>query len=233
MPAILLVEDTPNLAETIVQALRQANFEAFHTPNGQTALTLFAQYPFDLIILDWMLPDMDGLDVLRQIRQQKATPILMLTARSDEIDRVIGLEVGADDYLTKPFNMRELIARIRAMLRRVDLITQMVQQDRSQPAAQVLKHGGILLDEAAVRVEVEGEAIDLSPTEFALLRLMLNYPGRAFSRSYLMDVVWDSQYEKTDRAVDYMVMRLRKKLGTAGDLIETVWGMGYRIKAEG
>jgi len=233
MAHILLIEDTQKLAEGIVEELRAAAFEVTHCPDGKSALKQVAAQKFDLIILDWMLPDIDGLDVLRQIRQQHATPILMLTARADDTDRVVGLEVGADDYLTKPFNMRELIARIRAMLRRVELITHLVQQDREAQAAQVITQGSIRLDEASVRVEVDGVAIDLSPTEFALLRLLLRYPGRAFSRSYLMDTVWDSQYEKTDRAVDYMVMRLRKKLGAAGEQIETVWGMGYRLKAAG
>jgi DNA-binding response OmpR family regulator len=230
---ILLVEDTQKLAETVIAELAQANFQVIHAADGQTALQLCAEQTFDLVILDWMLPDIDGLDVLRQMRQQSATPILMLTARADEIDRVVGLEVGADDYLTKPFNMRELIARVRAMLRRVDLMTQMMQQDRQAKSTQRLQHGIILLDEEAVSVEVEGVNIDLSPTEFELLRLLMRYPGRAFSRNYLMDVVWESQYEPTDRAVDYAVMRLRKKLAAAGDMIETVWGMGYRMKAEG
>ncbi|MBI5929238.1 MAG: response regulator transcription factor [Chloroflexi bacterium] len=233
MHRVLLVEDTLQLATTIVTELTQAHFQVVHAADGQTALALFGEQAFDLIVLDWMLPDMDGLDVLRQMRQASATPILMLTARSDETDRVVGLEVGADDYLTKPFNMRELIARLRAMLRRVDLITQLVQQDRQEKTVQRLQHGGIVLDEEAMQVEVEGSPVDLSPTEFALLRLLLRYPGRAFSRKYLMDVIWESQYEQTDRAVDYMVMRLRKKLGEAGDAIETVWGMGYRMKAEG
>lgn len=232
MHRVLLIEDTQKLAESVITELSQANFEVVHAADGRGGLKVFGEQPFDLVILDWMLPDMDGLDVLRQMRQHSVTPILMLTARADEIDRVIGLEVGADDYLTKPFHMRELIARLRAMLRRVELITRLVQQDHQEESAQRLAHGGIVLDEEAVRVEVDGAAIDLSPTEFALLRLLLRYPGRAFSRSYLMDVVWDSQYEKTDRAVDYMVMRLRKKLGAAGDAIETVWGMGYRLKAD-
>jgi DNA-binding response OmpR family regulator len=232
MPHLLLIEDTQNLADTIVEELRGANFQVSHAKDGQTGLRLFSEANFDLVILDWMLPDIDGLEVLRQLRGRNTVPILMLTARSDETDRVIGLEVGADDYLTKPFHMRELIARIRAMLRRVDLITQMIQQDRDQSSNQILTHGEILLDEIAVRVEVNGSAVELSPTEFALLRLFMRYPGRAFSRSYLMDTVWDSQYEKTDRAVDYMIMRLRKKLASAGDKIETVWGMGYRLNPD-
>ncbi len=232
MPQILLVEDTEKLADAIIKELTQANFQVSHAAKGQTALQMFADHAFDLVILDWMLPDIDGLDVLRHMRQNSATPILMLTARSDEIDRVLGLEMGADDYLTKPFHMRELIARVRAMLRRVELITQLVQQDHQEKSSQRLEHGGIVLDEEAVRVEVDHTPIDLSPTEFALLRLLMRYPGRAFSRPYLMDVIWASQYEQTDRAVDYMVMRLRKKLGAAGDLIETVWGTGYRMKAE-
>lgn len=231
MPHILLIEDTLTLAEAITQELTHAHFAVTHAPTGQAALAQFAQQPFEAVILDWMLPDIDGLDVLRQLRQQSAIPILMLTARQDDLDRLLGLEVGADDYLTKPFNMRELLARLRALLRRVELITRMVQQDR-QPSPETLQHGAIRLDETAVQLTVSEQLIDLSPTEFALMRLLLRYPGRAFSRTYLMNTIWESQYETTDRAVDYAVMRLRKKLGTAGDQIETVWGLGYRLKAE-
>ncbi len=231
MPMLLLIEDTESLASTIIEELNKVSFQVSHASDGHTAIKLFKETGFDLVILDWMLPDMDGLELLRQLRQHKATPVLMLTARSDEIDRVIGLEAGADDYLTKPFHVRELIARIRSMLRRVDLIIQMIEQDRDKPSSHILQHSDIWLDENAMQVEVAGTPIDLSPTEFALLRLFMLSPGRAFSRSYLMDVIWESQYEKTDRAVDYMIMRLRKKLGAAGDKIETVWGTGYRLNA--
>lgn len=232
MASILLVEDTLPLAQQVVTEFTAANFSVTHAPDGQIALQLFSQQSFDLLILDWMLPDIEGLEIVRRVRQSSPVPILMLTARDDVIDRIVGLEVGADDYLTKPFHMRELLVRAGVLLRRVELAARLVEQDQEPKTAQSLQHGGIRLDEEAVQVEVEGHPVDLSPTEFALLRLLLRYPGRAFSRSYLMDTVWDSQYEKTDRAVDYMVMRLRKKLGTAGELIETVWGMGYRLKAE-
>jgi DNA-binding response OmpR family regulator len=183
------------------------------------------------VILDWMLPGLDGLEVLRRLRQSAATPILMLTARDEEIDRVVGLEAGADDYLTKPFSMRELIARVRAMLRRVELIQQTLQADRHQDETP-LERGDLRLDPLAHQVTLAGEPIDLSPTEFDLLYLLLRNPGRAFSRAYLLDTVWQEAYIGGDRSVDNAVMRLRKRLGPLGDAIETVWGVGYRLRDE-
>jgi DNA-binding response OmpR family regulator len=177
-----------------------------------------------------MLPELDGLEVLRRIRQTTATPVLMLTARDEEVDRVVGLEAGADDYLTKPFSMRELVARVRAMLRRVELIQQTLQSDRSQ-AEQTIVQGDLHLDPVAHQVTLAGQPLDLSPTEFALLHLLMRNPGRAFSRTYLLDTVWHEDYVSGDRSVDNAVLRLRKRLGHMGNEIETVWGVGYRWRA--
>ena len=231
MVTILLVEDTPDLAQVITRELAANGYQVLHAADGLAALDVHAQHHPDLVILDWMLPRLDGLEVLRRLRQSAATPVLMLTARDEEIDRVVGLEAGADDYLTKPFSMRELIARVRAMLRRVELIQQTLLADRSQDDVP-LTRGDLRLDPLAHQVTLAGEPLDLSPTEFALLYLLLRNPGRAFSRDYLLDTVWREAYVGGDRSVDNAVMRLRKRLGPLGEAIETVWGVGYRLRAE-
>lgn len=229
---ILFVEDTADLARVVIRELEDAGYDVLHTIDGETALTLHREHSPDLVILDWMLPGgMDGLDVLRRLRQSEHTPVLMLTARSEEIDRVIGLEVGADDYLTKPFSMRELMARVKAILRRVEMIEEQLAADRA-PAENVLTRGTLTLDPGAHLATLEGQPLDLSPTEFGLLHLLLRNPSRAFSRTYLLDAVWGEDYIEGDRSVDNAVLRLRRKLGPLGDLIETVWGVGYRLRAE-
>jgi DNA-binding response OmpR family regulator len=178
-----------------------------------------------------MLPRLDGLEVLRHIRQESPVPVLMLTARDEETDRVIGLEVGADDYLTKPFGMRELIARIRALLRRIERVQQIVEADRAS-AEGVLTYGPLHLDPEAYRATLGGERLDLTRTEFELLHLLMRNPGRAFSRSYLLDAVWGETYVTGDRSVDNAILRLRRKLGDLAEAIETVWGVGYRLRRE-
>jgi DNA-binding response OmpR family regulator len=231
MTTVLLVEDTDELARVIARELETAGFHVLHAADGPAALALAARQPVHAVVLDWMLPGMDGLEVLRRLRQAAATPVLMLTARSEEADRVIGLEVGADDYLTKPFSMRELVARVRALVRRADLIRETLATDRAGNS-QPLCHGALRLDPAAHTATFGGEPLDLSPTEFGLLGLLLRSPGRAFSRAYLLDTVWKEAYVGGDRSVDNVVLRLRKKLGPEGDAIETVWGVGYRLRQE-
>ncbi len=231
MATILLVEDAHELAQVIVRELETAGYAALHAADGYAALDLHAQQRPDLVILDWMLPGIDGLEVLRRLRQSAPTLVLMLTARSEDTDRIVGLEVGADDYLTKPFNMRELIARVRALLRRADLIRQTLNAD-SADASQTLRRGPLHLDPGAHLATLDSTPLDLSPTEFALLHLLLRSPGRAFSRAYLLDTVWRETYIGGDRSVDNVVLRLRKKLGTVGEAIETVWGIGYRLRPE-
>ena len=233
MSRILLVEDATDLANALKRDLSKAGFEVIHAANGLQALELHAKKQPGLIILDWMLPGLDGLEVLRQIRRQSATPVMMLTARVEELDRVMGLEVGADDYITKPFSTPELIARVRAMLRRVELIEQMLKRDRQPENDHCLTYNNLQLDPTAYRATLGGNALDLSRTEFDLLRLFLSNPGRAFSRTYLLETVWEVGYVGGDRAVDNAVLRLRKKLGALGEAIETVWGVGYRLRDEG
>ncbi|GAC1449264.1 MAG: response regulator transcription factor [Ktedonobacterales bacterium] len=231
MATILLVEDARDLAQVVVRELEAAGYHTLHTADGVSALDLHGREQPDLVILDWMLPGLDGLEVLRRLRQSAPTPVLMLTARSEETDRVVGLEVGADDYLTKPFGMRELIARVRALLRRSELIRETLSADRDG-TSEILTRGPLLLDPQAHQAQLDGEPVDLSPTEFTLLHLLLRSPGRAFSRSYLLDTVWKESYIGGDRSVDNMVLRLRKKLGPLGEAIETVWGVGYRLRPE-
>lgn len=228
---ILLVEDANDLAAALQRDLEAAGFRVTHVADGLDALHVHGRDTPDLVILDWMLPGLDGLDVLRGMRRHAATPVIMLTARAEELDRVMGLEVGADDYMTKPFSTPELIARARAMLRRVELIEQTLRADRHPSDDEALTYGALHLDTAAYRATLDSEALDLSRTEFDLLRLFLANPGRAFSRAYLLETVWEAAYTGGDRAVDNAVLRLRKKLGPLGEAIETVWGVGYRLRA--
>jgi DNA-binding response OmpR family regulator len=231
MPKILLVEDTYDLAQVIIRELEANSYQVVHAGDGLMAVKLHAREQPALVILDWMLPQMDGLEVLRRIRQSSSTPVLMLTARGEETDRVIGLELGADDYLTKPFSMREFIARVRALLRRADLVQQILTSDQGE-ASEPLTYKSLHLDPQAHLVTLDGETLDLSPTEFSLLDLLLRSPGRAFSRSYLLDTLWGESYIGGDRSVDNTVLRLRKKLGSLGEDVETVWGIGYRLRPE-
>ncbi len=227
MMTILLVEDARDLAQVIVRELEAAGYHALYAADGLTALEVHARARPDAVILDWMLPGLDGLDVLRRLRQTAPTPVLMLTARGEETDRVVGLEVGADDYLTKPFGMRELVARVRALLRRAELIQQTLRADQGE-AGHALRAGPLSLDPPAHLATLDGAPLELSPTEFALLALLLRSPGRTFSRPYLIETVWREKSIGGDRSVDNAVLRLRKKLGPCGDAIETVWGIGYR-----
>jgi DNA-binding response OmpR family regulator len=229
METILLVEDARDLAQALRRELEAAGYRVTLAFDGIEALELFVRQTPDLVILDWMLPKLDGLEVLRQIRKKLAVPVLMLTARSDPTDRVLGLELGADDYLVKPFNLPELVARVRALFRRAERIRQMLEEDQS-PDLRVLKWAPLRLDPSS-RLCTDGEEIlDLTRIEFDLLHLLLRYPGRTFSRAYLLDTVWNVPYINGDRAVDNTVLRLRKKLGPLGDQLETVRGVGYRLR---
>jgi DNA-binding response OmpR family regulator len=232
MATILLVEDEVELARVITRELVSAGFGVMHVLDGETALQCLGgdgEAP-DVVVLDWMLPGIDGLEVLRRLRQHSALPVLMLTARAEEVDRVIGLEVGADDYLSKPFGSRELIARVRALLRRHERLQEMLADDRAEGTA-TLSLGPLLVDPTAHSARLHGEPLDLTRTEFGLLHLLLRNKGRAFSRAYLHDAVWGEPAVEGDRSVDNSVLRLRKKLGDLGDSIETVWGVGYRLSA--
>src|SRR5690348_10502733 len=174
-----------------------------------------------------MLPGLDGLEVCRRIRARSITPILMLTARAEEIDRVLGLEVGADDYLTKPFSMRELLARARALLRRVTLMSAGNGGEHAPP--QALEVGDLRVDLAGRTAWVSGTPLDLTPKEFDLLQTLAAQPGRAYSREYLLQHIWGMEYDGFDRTVDTHIVRLRRKLGSMGERVTTVWGVGYKL----
>ena len=231
MNRILLVEDEIKLAQVIIRELENNYYQVYHACDGATALQLCEQVQPDLVLLDWMIPALDGLEVLRRLRQTSLIPVLMLTSRSDEADRVIGLELGADDYLTKPFSLRELVARVRALLRRMERVQQIMSADREQPTP-CLAYQGLMLDAEQHLATVEGQPVDLTPIEFDLLYLLLRNPGRIFSRTYLLETVWEEHYIQGNRSVDNTILRLRRKLGETADVIETVWGVGYRLRKE-
>lgn len=229
MAHVLVIEDEKELSALVRQELRHAGHEVDVAFDGPSGVELHAKAQPDLVVLDVMLPGFDGLEVLRRIRSVGATPVLMLTARSTELDKVLGLELGADDYLTKPFSMRELLARVSAILRRVDLIRQ--KSASSTADAERIEHGPLMIDVAGYDVYLNGQHVPLTATEFRLLRLLAANPGRVFSREYLLEEVWGDEVAVFDRTVDSHIQRLRKKLGEAGEMIDTVWGVGYRFHA--
>jgi len=231
MATILIVEDERNLSNLIRRNLEEEGHRVLQVFDGLSALTTAAAETPDLIILDIMLPGIDGLEVCRRLRQTSIVPILMLTARAEEIDRVLGLEVGADDYLTKPFSMRELGARVRAILRRVEMM-----QAASGPSRDdVVTVAGLRLDPGGFEAALDGQAVDLTPREFALLHLLVRHPGRVFSRAYLLDELWGYSAEAYDRTVDTHIYRLRQKLGAESEVaqrIVAVRGVGYKFERE-
>jgi DNA-binding response OmpR family regulator len=231
MAKVLLIEDETDLARVVARELESAGFVVARAADGIAGLEAMEREQPELIILDWMMPRLDGIGVLAKLRQHSAIPVLMLTARGEETDRVIGLELGADDYLMKPFSMRELVARVRALLRRSEHISSVMAADRTA-SGEGLQHLGIVVDPLAYRAECDSKPLELTRIEFALLHLLVKNPGRAFSRAYLIDTVWGDNYLAGDRSVDNAILRLRKKLGDYGDSIETVWGVGYRLRAE-
>lgn len=244
MATILVVEDEQDLCNLIRTQLEAEGHTVYQAFDGLSALRLVETYPPHLVILDWMLPGLDGLAVCRQIRQNHLMPILMLTARSEEVDRVLGLEVGADDYVVKPFGMRELLARVRAILRRVALDSRIhtpaseaqhaeagahSAQGALPPAPEPIVCGSLFIDLARHSVMIEGAELEVTPKEFDLLVLLASHPGRAFSREFLLEQIWGYEYDGLDRTVDTQITRLRKKLGPLSDKLVTVWGVGYRF----
>jgi DNA-binding response OmpR family regulator len=223
---IVVAEDERDLNNLVRRHLEDEGHRVVQAFDGPSAVLAVQQERPDLLILDWMLPRLDGLEVCRRVRRESIVPILMLTARSEEIDRVLGLEVGADDYVTKPFGIRELLARVRALLRRVDLLREAGTGEVDPPA---LVAGPLRIEVAERVTSVDGRPVDLTPKEFDLLALLVRHPGRAFARDYLIERVWGYDAAGSDRTVDTHVLRLRKKLGPVGDRIETVWGIGYRF----
>jgi two-component system, OmpR family, phosphate regulon response regulator PhoB len=224
LPRVLLVEDEPSIAELVSVNLRHSGFDPVWAEDGVAAQRELDAVLPDVIVLDWMLPGQSGLALARKWRGDTRTrgiPILMLTARGDEPDKIAGLDAGADDYITKPFSTQELLARIRAVLRR----------RTPEQASDTVAIGDLALDAATHRVNWRGRAVKLGPTEFKLLNYLMNHPERVHSRSQLLDKVWGDHVFIEERTVDVHVKRLREALGTAGAMIETVRGAGYRLSA--
>jgi two-component system phosphate regulon response regulator PhoB len=239
---ILIIEDENDLAATMAYSLGREGFIATTTDTGAGALRLaHGQMPPDLVLLDLNLPDMSGTEVCRRLRadiRTKTVPIIMVTARSDEIDRVVGFEVGADDYVTKPFSMRELLLRIRAVLRRTrpeDLASappEVANHPVPTNPSDVLDLGRLKLDPGAHRVWVDGKQVHLTALEFRLLQTFVERQGRVQTRDHLLSDVWGIEADITTRTVDTQVKRLRDKLGAVGTYIETIRGVGYRFQLE-
>jgi two-component system response regulator RegX3 len=222
---ILLLEDEQSIADAVAFTLRTEGFEVVAVERGEAALERALAEAFDVVIVDLMLPDISGFEVCRRLREQSGVPILMLTARTAEVDRVLGLEVGADDYIVKPFSMPELVGRVRAILRRRAL-------DRRESSNGVTRVGGLELDVARHVVTVEGRRVQLTSSEFQLLRVLAERPGRVFSRGELMQRLWDSAYVGDERAADVHVANLRRKIEADPQhpaRLVTVRGAGYTL----
>ena len=223
MASILIIEDEPELVKVLRSYLEQAGFTVFSSGRGDTGLSAWEQRQPDLVILDLNLPGMDGLDVARAVRRKASTPILMLTARVEEADQLVGLELGADDYMTKPFSPRLVVARVRALLRRAS---------PTEQAATLLRLMDLEIDLNAHSVRRKGELVELTPTEFDLLVALAEQPGRVFSRLQLLEATQGSAYEGYERSVDAHIKNLRAKLEPDPRhpvYIETVFGVGYRF----
>jgi len=222
---ILVVDDEPSVTDLLAYNLRKALYDVQVAADGRAALRLAGEFQPDLILLDLMIPEVDGLDVCRELRKTSNVPVIMITARGEEIDRVIGLELGADDYVTKPFSVRELMARIKAVLRRA-------QNDNTEPSTIISGAGNLRMDVERRAVTVAEIAIELTRLEFDLLHRLLINPGRVLTRERLLEQAWGYDYVGDTRAVDSAVKRLRAKLRAASpeaDCIESVRGLGYRI----
>ncbi|MEZ5331162.1 MAG: response regulator [Thermoanaerobaculia bacterium] len=222
---ICVVEDEPAIAEVLQYNLEREGFEVATETRGDEALESLRRSPPDLLLLDLMLPGLDGLEVLRSLRRDPRTaqvPTLILTARGEEVDRVVGLELGADDYVTKPFSPREVVLRVKSILRRV----------HGSAVGEVLEAGDLVLDIPGHRLQLGGKEIELTATEFRLLKLLMEHAGRVLSRERLLSEAWGYSMDVDSRTVDTHVRRVRRKLGSRAEHIETVIGVGYRFRSE-
>lgn len=222
--SILIVEDDNDIASLLEYAFAGSGFSATRRDSGEAALETLRKQPVDLVVLDVMLPGIDGMDVLKAIRRDPrlaGTAVIMLTARGEEMDRVVGLELGADDYVVKPFSVRELVLRAKGLLGR----------SRAKEESPLLASGPLQVDLAAHRAMVDGADIDLTATEFKLLTELMRHQGQALDRDRLLAAVWGYTFDGYARTVDTHMRRLRQKLGTASDMIETLRGVGYRFKS--
>ena len=224
MKTVLVVDDEPKIVDVVREYLEHAGFAVRTAGDGPAALERARALAPDLIVLDLGLPGLDGLDVTRELRRDGDVPLVMLTARDDELDKLLGLELGADDYMTKPFSPRELVARVRAVLRRTERA--------AEPETDRVVAGDITLDAGKLSATVAGRPVELTPTEFSLLLTMARQPGRVFTRSQLLDAVRGVAFESYERAIDAHVKNLRRKIEPAPHqprYVLTVYGMGYRL----
>ena len=219
---ILAVEDDVNIRELLKIYLEREGYSVVTADNGQSGLRAFKRETPDLVLLDVMLPETDGFSVCRQIREISKTPIIMLTAKSETFDKIMGLELGADDYITKPFEMREVLARISAVLRRYS----------KNDFAEILTFDNLVIDKTAYQLEINGEKTDAPPKEIELLYFLASSPNKVFTRTQLLDDVWGFEYFGDTRTVDVHIKRLREKLDGASDKweLKTVWGVGYKFE---
>ena len=221
---ILIVEDEEKIARLLCDYLKAAGFRTSTQNNGDCVIAQFKKDPADLILLDIMLPGKNGMELCREIRQFSNIPIIMITARVEEIDRLLGLELGADDYICKPFSPREVVARVKAIFRRL----------HAEPRTHLLVSGSISLDDKTHRVMIDKEVLNLTPNEFGLLKIMMRRPNRVFSRSELINRVQGYEFEGYDRTIDSHIKNLRKKIAQklpGQEIIATVYGIGYKFSA--
>ncbi|MCH8339849.1 MAG: response regulator transcription factor [Chloroflexi bacterium] len=224
MRTVLLVEDEVKIVRLARDYLERGGFEVLAASNGEAALATFRAHRPDLAVLDLGLPDMDGLDVLRALRRESNAPVIILTARGDESDRLVGLELGADDYMVKPFSPKELVARVRAVLRRTE--------GYAEAGAAVIHAGELTLDVPRMRLTIDGQGIELTATEFQLLAALARQPGRIFTRAQLLEAVHGVAFESYERAIDTHIKNLRRKIEAnprEPRHILTVYGVGYRL----
>lgn len=221
MTHILIIEDEPKLAQLIIQYIARESYRYHHIANGLEVMPWLARHHTDLILLDLNLPGMDGLSLCREIRAKGNTPIIMTTARVDELDRLLGLELGADDYLCKPYSPRELVARVKAVLRRV------------QQPADAAPQAGLLFNDEQLSIQLNGQTLVLTTVEYALLKRLAEQPGRIYSRDHLMDNIYPDHRVVNDRTIDSHIKKLRRKLEASdpqGEWVQSVYGAGYRLK---
>jgi len=218
--SVLVVEDEASIASFVALYLKNAGYDVATVGNGAEALAAVERDHPALIVLDLMLPDIDGIEICRRVRQKSDVPILMLTARDEDVDKIIGLEVGADDYMTKPFNPRELVARVKSILRRAG-------PERKERESEVIQHGDLVIDAGRREVKVREQEIQLAPKEFDLLWELLDHRGLVLTRDQLLERVWGYTFAGDTRTVDVHVRQLRRKLGEAAPIV-TVWGIGYK-----
>lgn len=225
MSTVLIIEDEKELSNVLKAYLERSGYEVITAERGDRGFDLWREQQPDMVLLDLNLPGMDGIDIAREIRKNNDTPIIMVTARVEEVDRLVGLELGADDYITKPFSPREVVARVKAVLRRVEKLP--------SPTPSVIEAADLRIDTLAYAVRQSDEVMDLTPTEFSLLTTMAEQPGRVFTRLQLLEACQGIAYEGYERSIDAHIKNLRAKLGDDSKnprYIETVFGVGYRFK---